>query len=137
MRKLMLLAMICFLSCSKNNNQKEFFLTNGSRKFWNVVYDSHFYDKKNSKIYPLYCYVFDKDHKWLFCEYRQGACVLYDNGDIEIPPIWNLEADNSIILGLRYCKIIKLTRDSLIYVWNRTDSVVLAKSCNIPVLRIK
>jgi hypothetical protein len=137
MKKIALLMIICSLSCSTGNNKKEYLLTNGDRAFWNVVYDSHFYDKKKSKIFPLYRYMFDKDHKWLFYTYEKGNWLLYDNGDIELTPTWNLEADSAIVLGSRHYKIIKFTKDSLIYVWNRTDSVVLAKSNNVPTLRIK
>jgi hypothetical protein len=129
MRKIvLLLLMLSFLSCSKHSSSKEFLLTGGHCKFWDVIYLPHFYNKKQSKIYPLYCFSFDKDHKWFFYSYDKGVRTLYDNGDIEIPEIWDLKLDNSFALGLKKYKLIKLTNDTLIYAHNKADSVVLTRS---------
>lgn len=129
MRKIVLLLLMgSFLSCSRNNSSKEFLLSDGHCKFWDVVYLPHFYDKKQSKTYPLYCFSFDNNHKWLFYSYDNGVRTLYDNGDIEIPEIWDLKPNDSLMLGVKKYKIMKLTHDTLIYARNKADSVVLARS---------
>jgi hypothetical protein len=86
-----------------------------------------FYNKDSSKVYPQYCYYFDKKQKKEFFEYKNKERRKYDNGDVMVPDTWRYISDTSILIGNAIFSIEKLTEDSFI-VSNEKRRIVLCAS---------
>lgn len=129
MRNTLLLLIILLSSCVKDRKKElTYFLTNNGCKYWDMVYNPRFYDKSKSRVYPYYCYSFDKNRKWQFFSYKKGKRKPYEQGDIYIPETWSLISDTSILIGNSVFKIEKLTKDTFIFSSRSAGNTVLAKS---------
>jgi hypothetical protein len=118
---------IVLCSCKYSKKTNIYNITSGNKKFWDVVEKPRFFNKANSKTYPLYCFSFDINGRKDFFEYRNGKRIIYDNGDIVLPKTRKYVTDTSIIIDNSMYKIEKLTSDSFI-ISGKSGKTVLVSS---------
>ncbi len=121
------LIIFCVIACNNSKNDINYILTNDTSKYWDVLQLPGFYQKDSSKVYPFYCYYFDKNGKRIFYQYIKGKRIQYSSGDIVIPEIWKPLTDTTILLGNTVCKIDKLIKDTFIYS-NKFGQVILTSA---------
>jgi hypothetical protein len=130
MKKILAFVLLLSACCHEKTIDRQCLLTNNNIKFWDVVYDTHLYNKAISRVYPCYCYCFDNNNNWNLYEYqRKKKWTQYDTGDVESVMTWYFSSDTTINIGGAVYKIAKFTTDTLILTSKKMqDSTVLVKS---------
>jgi len=117
------------LSCGNTEKKYTKFLTNGRSNYWNLVYSSGGYNKKDAYLYPTNREYYNMYGTWFSQGYRDGTFVKDGVYDIVTPDTWKLSGDSVIIYDERYrVRIIMLTKDTLKYITEKGDTCIFRNS---------
>lgn len=135
MKLLMFLSIIILISysCKNDSIEEPSFtsrLTSDSTKYWDVVEQPNLYSKNTSKVFPFYWYSFGIDGKYKFYSKKNNKRAYREGGDVVLLERWSLTQNEILIINGDTVKVVLLSVDTLKYLNNKKELIVLAKSKN-------